>query len=167
MFRILNERLNLLIDLWGAHIWSQPGRWGRDQTISTSSFITCLRRCDRIQVKIPCNLCGPYGNIRKLPRWIIWECHSHPCDYWMIQEEYKNSMKEVCEFSTLEDFWRNWMFIPKPRWYHPKPFIDNIRTITLISSVKFSRKEIVEITSKHSVYSRKEYVQNGKIKQIA
>ena len=30
-------------------------------------------------------------------------------------KDYGNLVREVCEFSTIEDFWKYWMYIPKPR----------------------------------------------------
>ena len=31
------------------------------------------------------------------------------------QKSYGAGDKEVCEFNTVEDFWKYWSFIPKPR----------------------------------------------------
>jgi hypothetical protein len=41
--------------------------------------------------------------------WVLWE-HKQAKN----QHDYENSMREVCEFSTVEDFWRHWSFIPRP-----------------------------------------------------
>lgn len=41
--------------------------------------------------------------------WVLWE-HKQVTK----QEDWKNSMREVCEFSTVEDFWKNWSYIPRP-----------------------------------------------------
>ena len=41
--------------------------------------------------------------------WVLWE-HKQVTK----QEDWKNSMREVCEFSTVEEFWRYWSFIPRP-----------------------------------------------------
>jgi hypothetical protein len=41
--------------------------------------------------------------------WVLWE-HKQVAK----QEDWKNSMREVCEFATVEDFWRHWSFIPRP-----------------------------------------------------
>jgi hypothetical protein len=41
--------------------------------------------------------------------WVLWE-HKQAKN----QDDYENSMREVCEFSTVEDFWRYWSFIPRP-----------------------------------------------------
>lgn len=32
----------------------------------------------------------------------------------MNKNEYKNSMREICEFNSIETFWQNFEFIPKP-----------------------------------------------------
>lgn len=32
-------------------------------------------------------------------------------------------MREVCEFSTVEGFWRYWAFIPRPRWEQIRLFL--------------------------------------------
>eukprot|EP01035_Chromulina_nebulosa_P020314 gene20314-26368_t len=48
---------------------------------------------------------------------------SHPLQYtWTVWEhqkltkadDYKNSMREVFDFSTVEEYWRNWNYLPKP-----------------------------------------------------
>ena len=41
--------------------------------------------------------------------WVLWE-HKQVTK----SEDWKNSMREVCEFSTVEDFWKFWSFIPRP-----------------------------------------------------
>jgi len=41
--------------------------------------------------------------------WVLWE-HKQVTK----QEEWKDSMREVCEFSTVEEFWKFWSFIPRP-----------------------------------------------------
>jgi len=41
--------------------------------------------------------------------WVLWE-HMRA----IKPEDYKNSMKEVVEFSTVEEFWRLWTYIPRP-----------------------------------------------------
>lgn len=40
--------------------------------------------------------------------WVLWELKHAAGD------DYSNLLKPVCEFSTVEDFWKYWMFIPKP-----------------------------------------------------
>jgi hypothetical protein len=41
--------------------------------------------------------------------WVLWE-HKQVTK----QEDWKNSMREVCEFSSVEEFWKYWSFIPRP-----------------------------------------------------
>jgi hypothetical protein len=41
--------------------------------------------------------------------WVIWEHKALEKG-----EDWKNSMKEVCEFNSLEEFWKYWAFFPKP-----------------------------------------------------
>ena len=41
--------------------------------------------------------------------WVLWE-HKQVNN----KEDWKNSMREVCEFSTVEEFWKYWSFIPRP-----------------------------------------------------
>ena len=41
--------------------------------------------------------------------WVLWE---HKCSTTL--EGFSNSMREVCEFSTVEEFWKYWCFVPKP-----------------------------------------------------
>ena len=41
--------------------------------------------------------------------WTLWE-HKQ----LQKNEEWKNSMREICEFSTVEEFWRFWSFVPRP-----------------------------------------------------
>ena len=41
--------------------------------------------------------------------WVLWE-HKQIAK----QDEWKNSMREICEFSTVEEFWRYWSFVPRP-----------------------------------------------------
>jgi len=41
--------------------------------------------------------------------WTIWE-HQRV----VKTDDYKNSMREVCEFSTIEEFWRLWTHMPRP-----------------------------------------------------
>jgi len=41
--------------------------------------------------------------------WVLWE-HKEV----KSAEEWKDSMKEVCEFNTVEEFWKCWSFIPRP-----------------------------------------------------
>lgn len=31
-------------------------------------------------------------------------------------EDWAMSMREICEFSTVEEFWKFWSFIPRPRY---------------------------------------------------
>lgn len=41
--------------------------------------------------------------------WVLWEHKSvHKAEDW------PNSMREVCEFSSAEEFWKYWSFVPKP-----------------------------------------------------
>jgi len=30
-------------------------------------------------------------------------------------DDWSNSMKPICEFTTVEEFWKYWAFIPRPR----------------------------------------------------
>jgi hypothetical protein len=41
--------------------------------------------------------------------WVLWE-HKKV----QREEDWKNSMREVCEFSTVEEFWKYWSFVPRP-----------------------------------------------------
>jgi hypothetical protein len=41
--------------------------------------------------------------------WVLWEHKTVN-----KQEEWANSMREVCEFSTVEEFWKYWSFVPRP-----------------------------------------------------
>ena len=41
--------------------------------------------------------------------WVLWEHKSVN-----NKDEWANSMREVCEFSTIEDFWKYWRFVPRP-----------------------------------------------------
>ena len=41
--------------------------------------------------------------------WVLWEHKGNNPG-----EEWSNSMREVCEFSTIEEFWKYWCFVPKP-----------------------------------------------------
>ncbi len=45
--------------------------------------------------------------------WVLWE--HVPVERGATTEQWANSMKQVCEFSTVEDFWKNWAYIPRPR----------------------------------------------------
>mmetsp|Transcript_3016 Transcript_3016/g.4600 ORF Transcript_3016/g.4600 Transcript_3016/m.4600 type:complete len:190 (+) Transcript_3016:64-633(+) len=40
-------------------------------------------------------------------KWVLWEHDS-------TQKNYREANKEVCEFQTVEDFWKYWSFIPRP-----------------------------------------------------
>jgi len=42
--------------------------------------------------------------------WKFWELKIVSQD----TKDYGNALKEVCEFNTIEDFWKYWSFIPKP-----------------------------------------------------
>ena len=42
--------------------------------------------------------------------WVLWE---HKC-VSNKSEDFTNSMRIVCEFSTIEDFWKYWRFMPRP-----------------------------------------------------
>jgi hypothetical protein len=46
--------------------------------------------------------------------WVLWE--HVPVERGASAEVWANSMKQVCEFSTVEDFWKHWAFIPRPRY---------------------------------------------------
>ena len=41
--------------------------------------------------------------------WVLWEHKSSTS-----VEGFGNSMREVCEFATVEEFWKFWCFVPKP-----------------------------------------------------
>lgn len=44
-------------------------------------------------------------------QWTLWELkEKHAID----SKDYGKLLREICEFSTVEDFWKYWMFIPKP-----------------------------------------------------
>lgn len=54
-----------------------------------------------VQVEVPEHpLCQP---------WVLWE-HKQ----LEKAEDWSNSIRKVCEFSTVEEFWKYWSFIPKP-----------------------------------------------------
>ena len=43
-------------------------------------------------------------------RWVLWEhksVNNKP-------EDWANSMRIVCEFSSIEEFWTYWRFVPRP-----------------------------------------------------
>jgi len=42
-------------------------------------------------------------------RWVYWE-HTKVNK----PEDYANSMKDVCDFNTVEDFWKVWSYLPRP-----------------------------------------------------
>jgi len=44
--------------------------------------------------------------------WVIWEHKMLEKEH--ADEDWSNSMREICEFSTVEDFWKYWSFIPRP-----------------------------------------------------
>ena len=39
--------------------------------------------------------------------WVIWE-HRNDCN------NYEDNLSKVCEFNTVEDFWKYWIYLPKP-----------------------------------------------------
>jgi hypothetical protein len=41
--------------------------------------------------------------------WVLWE-HKQVTR----QEDWKNSMREVFEFATIEEFWKYWSYVPRP-----------------------------------------------------
>lgn len=43
-------------------------------------------------------------------RWVLWEHKSVNNK----SEEWANSMRIVCEFSSIEEFWTYWRFVPRP-----------------------------------------------------
>jgi hypothetical protein len=45
--------------------------------------------------------------------WVFWE-HKE-LEKGNGDEDWNNSMKEICEFSSIEEFWKYWSFIPRPR----------------------------------------------------
>ena len=42
--------------------------------------------------------------------WVLWEhkAMNNKAD------DFSHAMKAVCEFSTVEEFWKYWSFIPRP-----------------------------------------------------
>lgn len=42
--------------------------------------------------------------------WTFWELKAVTAD----TKDYNNALREVCEFQTIEDFWKYWPYIPKP-----------------------------------------------------
>lgn len=32
------------------------------------------------------------------------------------QADWNNAMREVCEFGTVEDFWKYFSYVPRPRY---------------------------------------------------
>lgn len=42
-------------------------------------------------------------------QWVLWEHKQLEKD-----ENWSNSIRRVCEFGTVEEFWRYWSFIPRP-----------------------------------------------------
>lgn len=44
-------------------------------------------------------------------RWILWE-HVKVNK----SEEYQKSMREICEFGTIEEFWKFFSYLPKPSY---------------------------------------------------
>jgi len=45
--------------------------------------------------------------------WVVWEGKEKgPASEG---RDYSNLLREVCEFSTIEQFWNYWLHIPKPR----------------------------------------------------
>jgi hypothetical protein len=44
-------------------------------------------------------------------KWVFWEQSNN-----VSNKNYGQGDKEVCEFDTVEDFWRHWSFIPRPRY---------------------------------------------------
>ena len=43
-------------------------------------------------------------------KWVLWEHKQLEKD-----ESWSNSLREICEFATIEEFWKYWSFIPRPR----------------------------------------------------
>lgn len=74
-------------------------------------------------------------------------------------------MKEISEFSTVEEFWRFWAYMPRPR-YVSKILYDYL--ISVFFLVKFYMMGIFEKIIKYLetlmllVCLRKEFDQNGK-----
>lgn len=58
----------------------------------------------------------PVPRVRLLPAlvslWCLWNFVW--CAQTATAEEYKKSVTPICEFSTIEEFWRCFCFIPKP-----------------------------------------------------
>lgn len=44
--------------------------------------------------------------------WVLWE--HMPVERGASEQQWKDSMKQICEFSTVEEFWNHWAFVPRP-----------------------------------------------------
>mmetsp|Transcript_26931 Transcript_26931/g.27163 ORF Transcript_26931/g.27163 Transcript_26931/m.27163 type:complete len:190 (+) Transcript_26931:122-691(+) len=44
--------------------------------------------------------------------WVVWEHKQMGKDQG--DEDWSNSMRDICEFGSVEDFWKYWSFIPRP-----------------------------------------------------
>lgn len=55
-------------------------------------------------LNLPLRMAHPLQHV-----WVLWEHKSNTSP-----EDWSNSMREVCEFSTVEEFWKYWCFVPKP-----------------------------------------------------
>jgi hypothetical protein len=51
------------------------------------------------------------------------------------QKSYGAGDKEVCEFNSVEDFWKYWSFIPKPRFDNRLCFISLKNKLDILLSI--------------------------------
>ena len=95
----LADRVKILVDWWPLVVLLQqvavcaPGR------PQAEAFADCLRfLASKTEVDVDDRLVEHVQKLIATP------------------EEYAGSLRPVCEFSTVEEFWKFWTFIPRPRY---------------------------------------------------
>jgi hypothetical protein len=58
------------------------------------------------------------ADVRSVPLFLsrLSAGHHSRC-HCMQAKDYGNLVREVCEFSSVEEFWKYWMYLPKPRYW--------------------------------------------------